>query len=368
MVPDLSKTSNLIDSAYNSPSSTLESSILSRRPSSATSPKYCAAEDQEPRRSSVRTTTGGSIKQYGECYRRLGEGTSAVVMVFRKIDKLGRTDKLYAIKQFRKRSKSESDKEYMKRLTSEFCISSTFQHPNIVETIDLVMNEQKRYCTVMEYCPGGDLFSCIMADRMTEREKYCCLKQLLQGLAYLHSIGVAHRDIKPENLLLTQDGVLKITDFGVSDVFRYAWEKQGHKSSGLVGSEPYIAPESFEQKDYWAAAADVWSAGIVFYCLFTGGHIWRRAKKATSTSSSADKAYQIYVKMHPTQTFDPFLQFPQEARKILYKMLDPNPHTRITSHTLLEEPWIKSIPVCHNGVDHNNHRHNHIIPSRVVAK
>lgn len=93
----------------------------------------------------------GSLKEYGECYRRLGQGSTAVVMVVRQLGDDGRSQKLYAIKQFRKKQKHETEKEYMKKLTSEFCISSTFTHPNIVETIDLVLDEKKRYCTVMEY-------------------------------------------------------------------------------------------------------------------------------------------------------------------------------------------------------------------------
>lgn len=163
MVPDLiskqqqqhpSSAGSLVDSAYNSPSSTIDSAINNRRLSSAASRKCCIPEEERPRQTRAPTPTGSttsSLKQYGECYRRLGEGTSAIVMVFRKLNKAGRTEKLYAIKQFRKRSKNETEKEYMKKLTGEFCISSTFHHNNIVETIDLVLNEQKRYCTVMEY-------------------------------------------------------------------------------------------------------------------------------------------------------------------------------------------------------------------------
>lgn len=71
---------------------------------------------------------------------------------------------------------------------------------------------------------------------------------MIAGVSYLHSMGVAHRDIKPENLLLDVNDVLKITDFGVSDVFRMCWEKTTHLSKGLCGSEPYIAPEQFEPK------------------------------------------------------------------------------------------------------------------------
>ncbi|KAG0174883.1 serine/threonine-protein kinase HAL4/sat4 [Apophysomyces sp. BC1034] len=362
---------SLIDSAYTSPSSTLESSVSARNcnvansnTTTTTSKSWLTKQTRQQldERISPKETKScsrrhrpdtASLKEYGECYRRLGEGTTAVVMVVRKLGENGQAEKLYAIKQFRKRNKSESDKEYMKKLTSEFCISSTFSHPNVVETIDLVLDDRKRYCTVMEYCPGGDLFSCIMADRMTECEKACCFKQMMQGLAYLHSMGVAHRDIKPENLLLTQDGQVKITDFGVSDVFRYPWESQGHKSRGMVGSEPYIAPEAFEQKEYWGATADIWSAGVVLYCLWLGGLVWHRAKRT-------DQTFAKYLRAHPNQTFDSFRFFERDARRLLYKMLDPNPETRVSAEDILNDPWVKSIPVCERGLDASNRQHKHV--------
>ncbi|KAI9357083.1 kinase-like domain-containing protein [Pilaira anomala] len=298
-----------------------------------------------------------SLKEYGECYRRLGQGTTAVVMVLRKLGEDGRSEKLYAIKQFRKKQKQESQKEYMKKLTSEFCISSTFSHPNIVETIDLVLDDKKRYCTVMEYCPGGDLFTSIMAERMTSIEKACCFKQMLQGLAYLHAMGVAHRDIKPENLLLTMDGKLKITDFGVSDVYRFPWESKGRLSRGLVGSEPYIAPEAFEQKEYRGAVADVWSAGIVFYCIWLGGLAWHKAKKTDSSYCGYIRAFE------QNQTFDLFRSFTLNERRVLNRMLDPNPETRISSEELLRDPWVMSIPLCGGGENLKDahgtvHKHN----------
>lgn len=100
----------------------------------------------------------------------------------------------------------------------------------------------------MEYCPGGDLYEAIKKGDMSTDQINLYFKQIVTGVAYLHSMGVAHRDIKPENLLLDGLGHVKITDFGVSDVFRMCWEKQTHMSKGLCGSEPYIAPEQFEQK------------------------------------------------------------------------------------------------------------------------
>jgi serine/threonine protein kinase len=176
----------------------------------------------------------------------IGKGATAVVRLAHKWDR--REEKLYAVKEFRKRRKNETEKDYVKKLTSEFCISSTLHHMNIVETVDLVQDEQQHWCEVMEYCPGGDLYAAIKKGGMSSGEVECTFKQLLHGIQYLHSMGVAHRDIKPENLLLDGRGHVKITDFGVSDVFRMCWEKKTHLSKGLCGSEPYIAPELFDQK------------------------------------------------------------------------------------------------------------------------
>ena len=114
--------------------------------------------------------------------------------------------------EFRKRRKNESEKEYVKKLTAEFCISSTLHHVNIVETVDLVQDESQHWCEVMEFCPGGDLYAAIKKGGMSPSEVECCFKQILTGLSYLHSQGVAHRDIKPENLFFDAKGHLKVSD------------------------------------------------------------------------------------------------------------------------------------------------------------
>lgn len=115
------------------------------------------------------------------------------------------------MQEFRKRRKNETEKDYVKKLTSEFCISSTLHHLNIVETVDLVQDESRHWCEVMEYCPGGDLYAAIKKGSMSPNEMESYFKQVLEGINYLHSMGVAHRDIKPENLLLDGRGHIKIT-------------------------------------------------------------------------------------------------------------------------------------------------------------
>jgi Protein kinase domain len=97
-----------------------------------------------------------SLSKYGVCERgSIGKGATAVVRLAHKLDKNSKTEKLYAVKEYRKRRKGESEKSYMKKLTSEFCISSTFRHRNVVEAVDLVMDEQKHWCIVMEYVCHG---------------------------------------------------------------------------------------------------------------------------------------------------------------------------------------------------------------------
>lgn len=114
------------------------------------------------------------------------------------------------LQEFRKRRKNETEKEYVKKLTAEFCISSTLHHANIVETVDLVQDEAQHWCEVMEFCPGGDLYAAIKKGGMSPSEVECCFKQILTGVAYLHGQGVAHRDIKPENLFFDMKGQLKV--------------------------------------------------------------------------------------------------------------------------------------------------------------
>ncbi|KAG1474520.1 hypothetical protein G6F56_000320 [Rhizopus delemar] len=326
----------------------LKSGQSSRQSSQQSSRRNSIESSDRPKLHRMNTA---HLKEYGECYKRLGKGSTAIISVC-KNKSFSENSKLYAIKQFRKRNKTESEKEYMKKLTSEFCISSTFDHPNMIETIDLVLDDSTRYCTVMEYCPGGDLFSAIISGHMTDVERACCFKQMIRGIAYMHSVGVAHRDIKPENLLLTLEGQLKITDFGVSDVFRCAWEQKCHPCHGLVGSEPYIAPEAFEKgREYWGSLADIWSAGIVLYSVWKGGHGWSRANK--------DREFGCYIRHHPSRTYPNFKAFDDPMRDLLYQMLHPDPLQRPSAVQILEHDWVKPILVCKKGVDLKNRYHRH---------
>ncbi len=230
----------------------------------------------------------------GRHRRHLGKGaTSKVTLMFRK----GFPDELYAVKEFRGKSSSETRDEYEKKVKSEYSIAKSLHHPNIVETVRLC-TDHGRWNHVMEYCEQGDLYNLVEKKYLTaderEKDRLCLFKQLVQGLNYLHSHGIAHRDIKLENLLITDGGKLKITDFGASDVFsgmhpglREAGGQCGRDidshvrlcKPGICGSLPYISPEVLEGKEaYDPRKLDVWAAAIVYLHLRFGGQLWTEAR------------------------------------------------------------------------------------------
>lgn len=186
--------------------------------------------------------------------KEIGKGTTATVRILYK--KGGSKDVPYAVKEFRKCGRNEDKREFEQKIKSEFSIANSLQHPNIVKTIRLCRNHG-RWNHVMEHCEHGELYSLIQKGYLEEEDNLCFFKQLLRGVAYLHQHGIAHRDIKPENLLITAEGQLKITDFGVSEVFsgihpglRRAGGQCGKLmdgtrkcSPGICGSLPYISPE-----------------------------------------------------------------------------------------------------------------------------
>jgi protein-serine/threonine kinase len=220
------------------------------------------------------------VEKYGRCQEIVGHGAFGIVRVSHKTDSVDpRRELLFAVKEFRQRP-GESAKKYQKRLTSEFCLSSSMQHPNVIHTLDLLQDDKGDYCEVMEYCAGGDLYTLILsAGSLEVLEADCYFKQLMRGVEYMHEMGVAHRDLKPENLLLTQHGALKITDFGNGECFRMAWEREAHMTAGLCGSAPYIAPEEYVEKEFDPRAVDIWACGIIYMAMRTGRHLWRVAQK-----------------------------------------------------------------------------------------
>lgn len=234
--------------------------------------------------------------KYGKCGDVLGWGAFGTIRASYKIDEKNPSSKqVFAIKEH-KQLEGESQEKYHRRVVSEFRISSSLHHQNILATLDLLQDDKGVECQIMEYFPGEELHSVILhAGELEETEADCFFKQLIQGLVYMHEMGVAHRDLKPENVLLTTSGLVKIIDFGNAECFRAAWETEARMSSGVCGSLPYIAPEEFTLEEFDPRPLDVWACGMIYMAMRTGENPWRAAKP------EEDAKYQQYVTKRKTE-------------------------------------------------------------------
>lgn len=165
--------------------------------------------------------------KYGKFGKVLGSGAGGSVRLLKRSSD-GVT---FAVKQFRDKHSWESEKDYSKKVTAEFCIGSTLHHGNIIETMDIIQ-ENHRWYEVMEYAPY-DLFATVMTGKMTREEIACAFLQIVNGVSYLHSMGLAHRDLKLDNVVVSEHGIMKVIDFGSATVFRYPFENDIVLASGL---------------------------------------------------------------------------------------------------------------------------------------
>lgn len=312
-------------------------------------------------------------KFLGRHGKHLGKGAASKVTL---MNRKGYPEELYAVKEFRGKSHRETQQDYEKKIKSEFSIAKSLHHPNVVETIRLC-TDHGRWNHVMEYCSEGDLFSLVQKGHLKgedrKKDRLCLFKQLIQGVYYLHANGIAHRDIKLENLIITKDSKLKITDFGVSEVFcgthpglREAGGQCGRNmgdirlcSPGICGSEPYIAPEVLEKKDsYDPRPLDVWSSAIIMIYLTFGGAIWSRAEKGNTHYDKLVKGWNNWYAKHPeadaaiSDTDYPKCYAmdvgvsPPALRRLLLQMLNPNPQKRISISEVLNNRWMKGVECC----------------------
>ena len=129
-----------------------------------------------------------------------------------------------------------------------------------------IYEDNNNYLIIMEYCEGGELFNYIVEkQRLSENETAFFYYQIIEGIEYIHSKGIAHRDLKPENLLLDKDKKLKIIDFGLSNYFDGI-----QKLETPCGSPCYASPEMVGGNKYNGFFIDVWASGIILFAMLCG--------------------------------------------------------------------------------------------------
>ena len=193
--------------------------------------------------------------------RTLGQGTFGKV----KLGVYLPNKEKVAVKILEKERIIEKDDEI--RVRREFDMLAKFNHPNVILVAEIFESSNSFY-SVMEYCEGGELFNYIVKNqRLSEDEAAFFFYQLINGLEYIHSLNIVHRDLKPENLLLTNDHILKIIDFGLSNYFK---ENQEELLVTPCGSPCYASPEMVAGKKYNGFKIDIWATGIILYAMLCG--------------------------------------------------------------------------------------------------
>ncbi|XP_010275896.1 PREDICTED: CBL-interacting serine/threonine-protein kinase 23-like isoform X3 [Nelumbo nucifera] len=267
--------------------------------------------------------TRGSRTRVGkyELGRTLGEGTFAKVKFAHNVD----TGENFAIKILDKEKVLKH--KMIGQIKREISTMKLIRHPNVTRMYEVMASKTKIYI-VLEFVNGGELFDKIASHgRLKEDEARKYFQQLINAVDYCHSRGVFHRDLKPENLLLDANGVLKVSDFGLSAV------SQQVREDGLLhttcGTPNYVAPEVINNKGYDGAKADLWSCGVILFVLMAG-----------YLPFEDSNLMQLYKKIFKAD-FNCPSWFSTSAKKLIKRILDPNPETRISISEVIGNEWFK---------------------------
>lgn len=259
------------------------------------------------------------LRRY-ELGRLLGQGTFAKVYYARSLV----TNQSVAIKIIDKEKITKVG--LIDQIKREISILRMVKHPNIVLLYEVMATRTKIYF-VMEYAKGGELFDKVAKGKLREELAWKYFHQLINAVDFCHSRGVFHRDIKPENLLLDENDDLKVSDFGLSAL------SECKRQDGLLhttcGTPAYVAPEVINRKGYDGVKADIWSCGVVLYVLLAG-----------------------YLPFHDTNLMELYRKigksdfkcpswFPNDVRRLLARILDPDPNTRISVAKIKESSWYR---------------------------
>ncbi|CAL4922541.1 unnamed protein product [Urochloa decumbens] len=215
----------------------------------------------------------------------------------------------------------------MDQISREISVMKLVKHPNIVQLYEVMATKTKIYF-VLEYVKGGELFNKVRRGRLKEDVARKYFQQLISAVDFCHSRGVYHRDLKPENLLLDGSRNLKISDFGLSAL------PDCKRQDGLLhtscGTPAYVAPEVISRKGYDGAKADIWACGVILY-VSLAGYLPFQDKNLID----------MYKKIFKAELKWPSW-FSSDARKLLRRLLHPNPSARISIAEIMEHPWFRS--------------------------
>ena len=253
---------------------------------------------------------GQKINDRYQIIRTIGEGGMANVYLAHDLI----LDRDVAVKILR--GDLADDEKFVRRFQREAIAASSLSHPNIVEMYD-VGEDDGKYYIVMEYVEGKTLKNLIKKrGGLTIPEVIDIMTQLTSAIACAHDSNIIHRDIKPQNVLIKEDGIVKITDFGIAMALN---SNELTQTNSVMGSVHYLPPEQANGKGA-TVKSDIYSLGIVMFELLTG-----------TLPFKGENAVEIAIKQMKNQI--PSVcnikeQIPQSMENIILKACAKNPKNR----------------------------------------
>ncbi|EPQ51677.1 Pkinase-domain-containing protein [Gloeophyllum trabeum ATCC 11539] len=237
----------------------------------------------------------------------------------------------------------ETTETSRKMLDKEMRIHAALKHSNVLEFFNAIIVEitsKQVYVPgtymLLEFAAGGDLFDKIVPDMgIGEDVAHVYFTQLVSGMEYIHSQGVCHRDLKPENLLLDAAGALKITDFGLSSVYKLKETGKTRLLTERCGSLPYVAPEVIlclnSESPYQAEPIDIWGMGVILFTLLAGNTPWDEPTKKSPE-------FRRYLSGDILKEA-PWNRLDQDVLSLIVGLLNIDPSRRMTIPDIIQHPW-----------------------------
>ncbi|XP_036433541.1 calcium/calmodulin-dependent protein kinase type 1D [Colossoma macropomum] len=261
------------------------------------------------------------IKKIFEFKEILGTGAFSEVVLAQERS----TGKMFAVKCIPKKALKGKESS----IENEIAVLRKIKHENIVALEDIYESSDHLYL-IMQLVSGGELFDRIVEKGFyTEKDASTLIRQVLDAVNYLHSMGIVHRDLKPENLLYfnPQDGSkIMISDFGLSKM-----EGTGDVMSTACGTPGYVAPEVLAQKPY-SKAVDCWSIGVIAYILLCG--------YPPFYDENDSKLFEQILKADYEFDAPYWDDISDSAKDFISSLMEKDPAKRFTCEQALRHPWI----------------------------